>query len=535
MYSGPWQVKKDPVYKKDPQAPKKPMSAYLSFSNSRRASVKRENPNATNAQVSKTLATMWKNAPEAVRQEYINTEATLRERYKVDIANWKERLRQANEGDRIARERLALERTMEIEAINQRASKEGSDLSPLTGSIATIAAGKATVSVAPSMTSNDTSIPRDVSPAPTLQDSGGGLGAGRGRVSAPLKVDSGESGWGGNRHGSGQFQSAIDSSDMHRKITGRIIPTMAAREERKPPAVPPTLEPKTQRAGATEDAAKHRKVEPVLAVSKGQNTTSSVRSPPVPWVLEQQQPVLVLPHQQSIREGNMRAGAGPSEPIVRNPVSGYADLAFLPHGTSHTQQIEAAERAQRQTHVQGQQDSRVATGTRARGALQADDALFSAMETTEQGDSPEFEPMGNESLSISFMSNRLSPQQDSGSRGSVQSSVGDRNRMEVMEDSPMMAPRGSSRQHPSVPTTAASVSVHAVAVAAERNSNGTHSSTNNSPDGQTNGSSSGGSIPTIGHPQRNFLDDDLSHDGRVMNDTPGSVDDMSSTGNVFDY
>ena len=46
--------------KKDPDAPKRPMSAFLAFSNQRRAALKRKNPDATNADLSKMLSVQWK-------------------------------------------------------------------------------------------------------------------------------------------------------------------------------------------------------------------------------------------------------------------------------------------------------------------------------------------------------------------------------------------------------------------------------------------------------------------------------------------
>ena len=49
MYKGPWKVPANRRTPKDPTAPKRPMSAFLAFSNKRRAALKRQHPDATNA------------------------------------------------------------------------------------------------------------------------------------------------------------------------------------------------------------------------------------------------------------------------------------------------------------------------------------------------------------------------------------------------------------------------------------------------------------------------------------------------------
>jgi hypothetical protein len=85
MFKGTWKVKK----RKDPTAPKRPSSAYLAFSNARRAQATKENPVATNAEVSKILGKMWRECPPDIKQQYIDEELKLREQYKIDMANWK--------------------------------------------------------------------------------------------------------------------------------------------------------------------------------------------------------------------------------------------------------------------------------------------------------------------------------------------------------------------------------------------------------------------------------------------------------------
>ena len=60
IYAGPWKVPAKKRSQKDPNAPKRPMSAFLSFSNSKRAQVKSRHPDIGNAEVSRILAQMWK-------------------------------------------------------------------------------------------------------------------------------------------------------------------------------------------------------------------------------------------------------------------------------------------------------------------------------------------------------------------------------------------------------------------------------------------------------------------------------------------
>jgi hypothetical protein len=91
MYTGPWKVPIGGKRPKDATAPKRPRSAFLAFSNTRRSMVKNHQmpPKATNGEVSKALSKMWKEAPEAVRQNYRDEEKQLRDQYKIEIAEWR--------------------------------------------------------------------------------------------------------------------------------------------------------------------------------------------------------------------------------------------------------------------------------------------------------------------------------------------------------------------------------------------------------------------------------------------------------------
>ncbi|KAJ3064077.1 hypothetical protein BCR33DRAFT_761755 [Rhizoclosmatium globosum] len=74
--------------KKDPNAPKKALSAYLLFANDNRARVKEENPDATFGTMGKILGAEWKEASEAVKQKYVALQEKDKERYAKAMANY---------------------------------------------------------------------------------------------------------------------------------------------------------------------------------------------------------------------------------------------------------------------------------------------------------------------------------------------------------------------------------------------------------------------------------------------------------------
>jgi len=80
-------TKKKP--KKDPNAPKRPMTAYLIYSNENREKLKQElkksNPEAKVTEVVKILAERWKNESEEVKKKYQNKAAIEKEKYTVEL------------------------------------------------------------------------------------------------------------------------------------------------------------------------------------------------------------------------------------------------------------------------------------------------------------------------------------------------------------------------------------------------------------------------------------------------------------------
>lgn len=110
MYSGPWKVSAEKI--RDPKAPKRPCSAFLSFSNNMRDRVKKRFPTASSAEILRELAKMWKDSPE--RQVFIQRELASREQYKAAIAEWRAIQRKPDEDARQHREDIAL-KTLEAQ------------------------------------------------------------------------------------------------------------------------------------------------------------------------------------------------------------------------------------------------------------------------------------------------------------------------------------------------------------------------------------------------------------------------------------
>lgn len=73
---------------KDPNAPKRPMSAYLMYANKYRAKVRADNPFASNGETSKILSTMWKELPGDERKRYKDHEQSLWKIYREKTVIW---------------------------------------------------------------------------------------------------------------------------------------------------------------------------------------------------------------------------------------------------------------------------------------------------------------------------------------------------------------------------------------------------------------------------------------------------------------
>mmetsp|Transcript_1900 Transcript_1900/g.4171 ORF Transcript_1900/g.4171 Transcript_1900/m.4171 type:complete len:350 (-) Transcript_1900:302-1351(-) len=109
MYTGPWKIPVKKKSQKDPNAPKRPMSSFLSYSNSKRAELKQKNPGLKNAEASKILAKMWHKASDEEKREHIEKEERLREVYKRDMAEWRAKKKKEHDEIRQTREEKAMD------------------------------------------------------------------------------------------------------------------------------------------------------------------------------------------------------------------------------------------------------------------------------------------------------------------------------------------------------------------------------------------------------------------------------------------
>ncbi|KAI9815285.1 MAG: Non-histone chromosomal protein 6 [Pycnora praestabilis] len=74
--------------KKDPNAPKRGLSAYMFFANEQRDNVREENPGISFGQVGKVLGERWKALNEKQRQPYEAKAATDKKRYEDEKASY---------------------------------------------------------------------------------------------------------------------------------------------------------------------------------------------------------------------------------------------------------------------------------------------------------------------------------------------------------------------------------------------------------------------------------------------------------------
>jgi len=108
MYTGPWKVPAMKRIRKDPKAPKRPMSAFLSFSNSKRLYVKNKHKDIKNTEISRILAQMWKDANAEEKKNFVDEEFRLRQNYKVIMSEWKSQTDKEFKSKREERENEAM-------------------------------------------------------------------------------------------------------------------------------------------------------------------------------------------------------------------------------------------------------------------------------------------------------------------------------------------------------------------------------------------------------------------------------------------
>jgi hypothetical protein len=76
------------------------MSAFLYFSQGRRKTIKDQNQDIKNTQVSRLLGEMWRNSSEEERKPYIDKEKKERGKYKIAIAEWRKEFEAKKEEQR---------------------------------------------------------------------------------------------------------------------------------------------------------------------------------------------------------------------------------------------------------------------------------------------------------------------------------------------------------------------------------------------------------------------------------------------------
>ena len=100
--------------KKDPNAPKKPMSPFFCYQHVRRPKIKAENPTISNTDIIKTMAAEWRAMNPEQQQPFINETAQHKKRYEEEKKVYVEVLRvQKVEDDRIAAEKAKADAVLE--------------------------------------------------------------------------------------------------------------------------------------------------------------------------------------------------------------------------------------------------------------------------------------------------------------------------------------------------------------------------------------------------------------------------------------
>lgn len=125
-YTGPMHIP-NKRQKKPAGAPKRAMSAFLSFSQQMRPQVRAKYPELKNTDISGVLAQLWKQGTEEEKAPHIDRELREREKYHEDMTKWKEEAIHQAEVDAIAAAEMAdkMKRQNSISAISALGSDHG--------------------------------------------------------------------------------------------------------------------------------------------------------------------------------------------------------------------------------------------------------------------------------------------------------------------------------------------------------------------------------------------------------------------------
>lgn len=85
--------------KKDPNAPKRYLSAYMHFANENRDTIRQENPEASFGQIGKLLGQKWNSLSAEEKAPYEDKAGVDKKRYEEEMAVWKSRPNAASKED----------------------------------------------------------------------------------------------------------------------------------------------------------------------------------------------------------------------------------------------------------------------------------------------------------------------------------------------------------------------------------------------------------------------------------------------------
>ncbi|CAF5165500.1 unnamed protein product, partial [Rotaria magnacalcarata] len=74
---------------KDPNAPKRPLSAFFIFSQDERPDIKKKSPSLSVGDISKEIGLRWKNVSDDVKKRYEQKAAVEIQKYEVRLAEYK--------------------------------------------------------------------------------------------------------------------------------------------------------------------------------------------------------------------------------------------------------------------------------------------------------------------------------------------------------------------------------------------------------------------------------------------------------------
>jgi len=106
IYFGPLTVVKgEKRARKDSEAPKRPMSAFLDFSKTLRSQAIKDNPHVKdNKEISKILGSMWRNATDEEKKPFLDKELVVRRQYNEEIRAYKTEKKDQQTAERNNRE-----------------------------------------------------------------------------------------------------------------------------------------------------------------------------------------------------------------------------------------------------------------------------------------------------------------------------------------------------------------------------------------------------------------------------------------------